>query len=113
MIEEGKNYIVIESKESKDLNPLEAPINTFAPITPVLFESSVVSVVWVTQRLECGMMIKDIATVLQWIQIGLIEVLSNHWLHHNIQQIKWWSIMSNLMEYNEESIISNTDSCDD
>ena len=44
MIEEGKNYIIIESKESKDLNPLEAPINTFAPITPVLFESSVVSV---------------------------------------------------------------------
>ena len=44
MIEEGDNYIVIETKRSRQLNALEAPINTFASITPVLFESSVVSV---------------------------------------------------------------------
>ena len=44
MIEEGDNYIVIETKKSRKLNALEAPINTFASITPVLFESSVVSV---------------------------------------------------------------------
>ena len=44
MVEEGKNYIVIESKESKELNPFEAPFVSFGSITPVLFESSVVSV---------------------------------------------------------------------
>ena len=44
MIEEGNNYIIIETIESRQLNALEAPINTFASVTPVLFESSVVSV---------------------------------------------------------------------
>ena len=44
MKEEGNNYIIIETIESRELNALEAPINTFASITPVLFESSVVSV---------------------------------------------------------------------
>ena len=44
MIEEGNNYIVIETMESRELNVMEAPINTFASVTPVLFESSVVSV---------------------------------------------------------------------
>ena len=44
MIEEGRNYIVIETVESRDLNPLEAPINTFASITPVLYDSSVLNV---------------------------------------------------------------------
>ena len=44
MVYEGENYIIIESQQSRELNPLEAPINTFADITPVLYESSVVSV---------------------------------------------------------------------
>ena len=44
MIEEGNNYIVIETMESRELNVMEAPINTFASVTPVLFGSSVVSV---------------------------------------------------------------------
>ena len=45
LVEEGHNYIVIESERSRELHAEVAPINLFASVTPVLYESSVTSVV--------------------------------------------------------------------
>lgn len=40
MVDQGDNFITIQTRQSRELNPNQSPVQTFNDITPELFESS-------------------------------------------------------------------------